>query len=122
MWEGAWSLQQVLDALVIDDIDFSAVDFLRCKWDEPRTAMILTLRSWDGTNKMCVLLQLAILSICKWEPNLTSPSFRINFTIRNLPVGQYGVYTGNKLSTVEVVLISELLFPCSLRWLEMRQM
>jgi hypothetical protein len=103
MWEGAWASQQVLNAPVIDDIDFSEVDFLRCKWDETRTAMIITLRSWNGSNKRYSSLSLAILSICNLKPKPTAQPFRITFTIRNLPVCRYGVYINKKLSTVEVI-------------------
>ncbi|KAJ7146380.1 hypothetical protein C8R44DRAFT_13492 [Mycena epipterygia] len=80
MWAAPWSRERFARYPYVDGVDLgSGVDFLRGAWDAERGAMVVTVRTWDGTGKTI------------------TPVFR------NLPVGNYGVYVDGKLSEIRAV-------------------
>ncbi|KAK7063673.1 Ldi domain-containing protein [Favolaschia claudopus] len=80
MWEKPWPRGHSLVAPYVDGVDLSSgVDFLRGKWDAGLGAMIVTLKTWDGSS----------------QP--VSPIFR------NLPEGKYGVYINRTLTKTQSV-------------------
>lgn len=53
LWEKPWSPERVSRAPHISGIDLgSGVDFLRGCWDESRQAMVVTMRTWDESDKL----------------------------------------------------------------------
>ncbi|EIT73383.1 hypothetical protein BDV35DRAFT_337542 [Aspergillus flavus] len=80
MWEEPWSAEQVSRAPHISGIDLgSGVDFLRGCWDESHQAMVVTMRTWDQTEKF------------------------VRLENHNLPVGTYGVYRNGVLTETKFV-------------------
>ncbi|KAJ7819898.1 hypothetical protein B0H14DRAFT_3736464 [Mycena olivaceomarginata] len=74
MWEAPWTPEHLARTPYVDGEDLSSgVDFLRGTWDADVGAMIVTLRTWDGSSKTI------------------SPVFR------NLPEGTYGLYINGEL-------------------------
>ncbi|KAJ7838769.1 hypothetical protein B0H14DRAFT_3109577 [Mycena olivaceomarginata] len=74
MWEAPWTPEHLAHTPYVDGVDLSSgVDFLRGVWDADVGAMIVTLRTWDGSSKTI------------------SPVFR------NLPEGTYGLYINGEL-------------------------
>ncbi|KAJ6541708.1 hypothetical protein B0H19DRAFT_322123 [Mycena capillaripes] len=82
MWESPWPQGHSTRTPYVDGVDLaSGVDFLRGAWDAEASAMIITVRTWDGSDKTI------------------SPVFR------NLPPGNYGLYINGELS--EVVSVAD---------------
>ncbi|KAF9895002.1 hypothetical protein FE257_004626 [Aspergillus nanangensis] len=74
MWQRPWTPEKVSRSPFIDGVNLgSGVDFLRGCWDDARGAMILTMRSWDGSSR------------------------EMNLKFCGLPAGQYGVYHNGSL-------------------------
>jgi hypothetical protein len=52
MWEAPWSREHFARSPYVDGVDLSSgVDFLRGIWDADAGAMIITVRTWDGSSK-----------------------------------------------------------------------
>jgi hypothetical protein len=52
MWTDPWTPDHVSSAPFVNGINLdSGIDFLRGCWDELYNAMVVTMRSWDGTSK-----------------------------------------------------------------------
>ncbi|KAJ7492018.1 hypothetical protein FB451DRAFT_1216683 [Mycena latifolia] len=92
MWAAPWDREHFARSPYVDGVDLaSGVDFLRGAWDAERGAMVVTVRTWDGSSKPI------------------TPVFR------NLPLGTYGVFVNGELvevrslasadDTVEVPLV-----------------
>ncbi|KAJ6520488.1 hypothetical protein C8R45DRAFT_62081 [Mycena sanguinolenta] len=80
MWEAPWSHEHLARSPYVDGVTLdSGVDFLRGMWDADAGAMIVTMRTWDGS--------------CK----TISPVFH------NLPEGTYGLYIDGALTQVNSV-------------------
>ncbi|KAL2837717.1 hypothetical protein BJY01DRAFT_220700, partial [Aspergillus pseudoustus] len=74
MWLNPWTPEKVSKAPYVGSLDLgSGVDILRGVWDGERGAMILTLRTWDGSTK------------------------QVQPTYHNLPAGDYGIYHNGDL-------------------------
>ncbi|KAJ7819912.1 hypothetical protein B0H14DRAFT_3736499 [Mycena olivaceomarginata] len=74
MWEAPWTPEHLAHTPYVDGVDLSSgVDFLRGVWDADVGAMIVTLRTWDGSSKT------------------------ISLFFRNLPEGTYGLYINGEL-------------------------
>lgn len=80
MWDYPWTREEVESKPWVDDVGLEKdVDCLRGKWDDERNVMIVTLRTWNGS-----------------EVKLTP-------IVRNLPLGTYGVYVdGERRCMAEV--------------------
>ncbi|EKG20437.1 hypothetical protein MPH_02247 [Macrophomina phaseolina MS6] len=80
MWDAPWSSEHFSGYPFLDGLSLSSdVDFLRGAWDQLTEAMVVTMRTWDASQKT------------------------IRVLVRNLPVGHYGVYKNEILSgTLEV--------------------
>ncbi|KAJ7083411.1 hypothetical protein B0H15DRAFT_425547 [Mycena belliarum] len=77
MYEAPWDREHFARAPFVDGVDLSmGVDFLRGGWDAERGAMVITMRTYDGSSK------------------------EITPVVRNLPPGTYGVYIDNCLQDV----------------------
>ncbi|KAL2815402.1 hypothetical protein BDW59DRAFT_177665 [Aspergillus cavernicola] len=74
MWLNPWTSEHLSQSPFIDKVDLaSGVDFLRGHWDNARGAMVLTMRTWDGSKK------------------------NVQLECSQLPVGRYGIYYGDNL-------------------------
>jgi hypothetical protein len=52
MWEAPWTREHFARTPYVDGVDLSSgVDFFRGAWDADVGAMIVTLRTWDGSSK-----------------------------------------------------------------------
>jgi hypothetical protein len=85
MWEHPWTKEVVESTPWIDGLGLErGVDCLRGVWDDEERAMLVSLRTWDGSVKSVQLLA------------------------RNLPCGRYGIYQNGELQHVaEVAPLSE---------------
>ncbi|KAJ6489608.1 hypothetical protein C8R47DRAFT_1014826 [Mycena vitilis] len=80
MWAAPWTREHFERAPYVDGVDLaSGVDFLRGAWDAEAGAMVLTVRTWDGSKTT------------------------INPVFRNLPLGTYGVYIDGEFSEARSV-------------------
>lgn len=58
MWEKPWTAEDFASRPFVDGVDLSgSVDFLRGAWDPESGAMVVTLRTWDGSSARSVFLQ-----------------------------------------------------------------
>jgi hypothetical protein len=58
MWERPWTKEEVEGTPWVDGVGLeSGVDLLRGVWDEEKSMMAMSVRSWDGDRKLCVLLE-----------------------------------------------------------------
>ncbi|GKZ27633.1 hypothetical protein AbraCBS73388_005159 [Aspergillus brasiliensis] len=74
MWDRPWTRDILAKRPWIDGVDLSqGVDFLRGQWDSEESALILTMKTWDG-------------SVVEVEP-----------TARNLEEGSWAVYIAGEL-------------------------
>lgn len=85
MWDHPWTREEVNSKPFVEGVSLSqAIDCLRGTWDEREQAMVLTLRTWNGTSK------------------------DIDLKAQNLPPGQYGVYVnGELLQSTEVTKLTD---------------
>ncbi|KAI1619414.1 hypothetical protein EDD37DRAFT_216845 [Exophiala viscosa] len=73
MWEKPWTRSVLTSRPWVDRLNFAdGVDFLRGTWDDGADAMIITLRSWTGSQD-------------------------VTLSIRNLPKGDWAVYVDQRL-------------------------
>ena len=80
MWEHPWTRDQVAKTPWVDGLGLEMeVDCLRGRWDDERNSMIVTLRTWNGSE------------------------MEVTPIVRNLPVGTYGVYVDGELKNVAEV-------------------
>ncbi|KAF4536480.1 uncharacterized protein LTHEOB_2241 [Lasiodiplodia theobromae] len=69
MWQKPWAKEHFSQYPFVDGIGLdSGVDFLRGAWEGTKGVLIISMRTWDGSKKT------------------------LHIPIRNLPIGQYGVY------------------------------
>jgi hypothetical protein len=74
MWDHPWTKEEVETRPWIDGLGLEQdVDCLRGMWDEEEHAMIVSLRTWNGSTKMVHLL------------------------VKALPPGRYGIYENGEL-------------------------
>lgn len=53
MWERPWTKEEVEGTPWVDGVALeSGVDLLRGVWDEEKSMMVMTVRSWDGDRKL----------------------------------------------------------------------
>lgn len=77
MWDRPWTKGEVESRPYIDGLGLeSNVDCLRGIWDEQEGAMVVTLRTWNGSTKAVELL------------------------VNALPTGHYGIYVNGELREV----------------------
>lgn len=78
MWNEPWTSEMLSKRPWIDGIGFAdGVDFLRAFWDEDLSAMVLTLKRWQGGPKSITLY------------------------VRNLPAGRWDTYVNGSLQQTE---------------------
>ncbi|KAH6842206.1 Rft protein-domain-containing protein [Chaetomium sp. MPI-CAGE-AT-0009] len=74
MWDKPWTKESLAKHPWVDGLDLSqGVDCLRGCWAEREQAMVISLRAWDGAEH------------------------KLNFSVKNLPAGQWGVYENGRL-------------------------
>lgn len=80
MYENPWTSEYLATRPYVDNIDYAEnVDFLRGTWEEESSALVVTLKAWDG-------------EVHHLEP-------RIN----NLSPGEYGVYLRGRLQHIQKI-------------------
>lgn len=80
MYENPWTSATLATKPYVEGLDFTqGVDFLRGSWEEAESALILTVRSWDGNAHSL-------------EPKIS-----------NLSKGTWGIYLRGRLLRVELV-------------------
>lgn len=80
MWDHPWTKEEVRSRPYIDGLFLEKdIDCLRGAWDEQEQAMLVSLKTWNGSSK------------------------KVQFAVENLPAGNYGVYLNGELrDAVEV--------------------
>ena len=82
MWDAPWTKEEVRQRPCIEGVGLQdGVDFVRGVWLEEMKVMIVTMRSWDGTEVL------------------------VKLVFGMLPVGRWGVYVDGRLK--DVVLVKE---------------
>ena len=77
MWERPWTQDDVKKRPWVDGFDLGQdVDCLRGTWDDASRAMLVSLRTWNGSEKIVQLI------------------------VKNLPLGVYGIYENGELRRV----------------------
>lgn len=86
MWDAPWTRQTLATRPWVDGVGFGdGVDFLRGMWDQEKQWLVLTMRTWDGTERS------------------------VKLVIKNLPAGQWTVHVGGKaVKSVDVAQGGEI--------------
>ena len=80
MWEEPWTKETLAGRPWVDGVGLAeGVDFLRGTWDKEKGAVVMTMKSWDGSEKM------------------------VKPVVKNMPAGEWSLWVGGILARTEQV-------------------